>query len=560
MLYRIFNIVFVVLFAIVAVLIVFNNATTWVTQSWVLLLVAALAGTLVIFIITRAFFLIPEPKRKLEFVLVPVLLVGLFVLQLVIAWNLWPGFTGESDYSQIYLAAQEFVKEELVPTNYLQANPSNAGLYTLWCLFFSILDALGQADFTFPTMVVNALAIDGAVLLLYFAAHRLFGGTKALFMLVAAFFVFPFIGGAAIASADSIILPIPIAAVLLWLHARSNWREEATKRAYLQACVAGALLGIGALFKLSILVIWIAIAVDLLILLYGKKRLLLLLASFGSVVVFSAGLGAVIWLVALTPSFAGLSLLPAAGAAAVSQTTGFGIFDMVMQYMDRLSYAFGDGTFGLAGELERSLPSVITPWASPSGAYFSVTAYATFAVEFGMLVWMVVSAAKSIYRQNDALSFARVALFGMTLYLLIWSAGPRTLVSLLPLVMLCALEAAPIKRHRIAKKRAEEAKIDAETDWEKVQMRSGVPKGKYRTQSIPVASKQPLPEAKTVLEQPDYMDPGYGLAKSAEEKDPEELLRGALGYAHSLAAEREQQKDIPPVAKQGENLWDYMDE
>lgn len=563
-LYRIFNIFFAVLFAIVAVQIVFNNATTWVPQSWWLLLIAALAGTLAIFIITRAFFLIPEPRRRLEFILVPVLMVGLFALQLAIVWNLWPGFTGDSDYSQIYLAAQDFVKERFVPTTYLGENPGNAGLYVLWCMFFSILDALGQADYTLPTMVFNALAIDGAVLLMYFCARRLFGGTKALFLIIASFFIYPFVAGAVIACSDTIVLPIPIAAVLLWLHARSNWREGTVKKAFIQACIAGALLGVGALFKLSILVVWIAIAVDILILLCGRKRMLLLLASFAAVAVFTVGLGALVWVVSTTPSFEGLQLMPGA-AASEATTSGFGVFDTIMSYLNRLSNAFGDGTFGLAGGLNQAVPSPLNAYLIPSGTYFDVISYIAFGLTFGVLLWMLISALKSIYRKNDALSFARVAVFGLTLYLLIWGAGSRTLICLLPFMMLCALESAPIRHNRIAEKRVAEAQHAEEIDFEKEQMRNGTPRGKALTQSMPLVDRQPLPESKIPAEIPDYMNPSYGLAKPPEEQDPEELLQGALGYAHSLAAEREKQpKELPPESPadrpKGDTVWDIFDD
>lgn len=566
-LYRVFNIVFVVLFAVIVLLAIFNNQGA--QSGFLLLLVAAAVGTLVIFLVSRLFTAIPRPGAILERVLVIVLLAVLFAGMVVyIGRALLLQMDASSDYGQVFLAARDFVNGKPEADSYFLLYPRNAGLYVLWCGFFSICSLFGEASFVFPAMVFNAAAITASVFLLFLCVRRMFGPNKALFVLVGAFFFLPFVAGAALPCAETLILPIPIAAVMIWMRARSNWRRSEIKGAIIRTCIASVLLGVGALFKMAILVVWVALALDLIILLCGKGRLRLLLLSFLSMAVVFVALSAAFWLSPLLPAFSMGDRIPEAGYVMAgmaepgqgaadlqeletydnaAQRTAYAAGEMVdrvremgaggfvVHLLDKLSYLYGDGSYSLGGEYDKADSSVFRAVFGSTGAWFYITIYVSFAILAGMMVWMVVGALKSIFRGNDAFTFLRVAIFGLMLFLLIWDGGPRSLISLIPLVVLCALEAAP------------------------------VPQAKHPP---PLEEDMPhrTPDGRT-----DYMDPSFGLVRDEEGR----LTRQPEPQADYEALPIEQQSapapDPDPASRpslqqppmpglpQG-TLWDFMEE
>lgn len=580
-LYRVFNIVFVVLFAVIVLLAIFNNPGTLYPSNFLMLLAAAAAGTLVIFLLSRLFSAIPRPGAAVERVVVILLLVVLFVGMVYIGRALLPGMDASSDYGKVFLAARDFVNGKPGADEYFQLYPRNAGLYVLWCGFFRVLSQFGMTSFAFPAMILNAAAITASVLLLFLCVRRMFGPNKSLFVLVGAFFTLPFVAGAALPCAETLILPIPIAAVMLWLRARSLWRKGEIKGAVIRTCVASALLGVGALFKMAVLVVWVALALDLLILLCGKGRLRLLLVSFLSMAVVFVALSAAFWLSPLLPTFSMSGRVPEAGyvmsgmadpgqgaadleqlededgaarrTAYAAEEMGDRVREMgaggfVVHLLDKLAFLFGDGTYSLGGEYEKAESSVFRAIFASGGAWFHITAYAAFAILAGTMVWMVVGALKSIFRGNDAFTFLRVAIFGLMLFLLLWDGGPRSLISLLPLVILCALEAAPVPQARRPQPSPED---------------------------LPPA-EDGAPARRLPGGRPDYMDPSFGLVRDEEgrvtRQEPENV--GAMPPAEYVTVPTErleppppdpaalpspQQPPLPGGLPQG-TLWDYMEE
>lgn len=575
-LYRIFNIVFVVLFALIILLAIFFNQNQTFSSNFLLLLAAAAVGTLVVFLVSRLFSAMPRPGPIAERIIVIVLLALLFGVQVYIGWNILFKMGDSSDYGHIFSAARDFVNGRPDADSYFLLYPRNAGLYVLWCGLFSIFSLFGQTEFLMPAMVFNAAAITASVLLLFLCVRRMFGSGKSIFILVASFFILPFAAGAALPCAETLVLPICTAAVMMWMRARNFWRQGEIKKAVIRVCTASALLGVGALFKMAVLVIWIAIAIDMLVLLCGKGRLRLLLASFLSVAVIFFALTLAIWMSPLLPAYSGSERVPetayvlagleqpGGGAAALKvledeedavrrsivarekisgQMRDMGAGGFVVHLMEKLSYTFGDGSYSLAEEYNQAPSSVFKVFLAHFGANHLIIAYIAFAVMAGTMVWMVVGALKSVFRANDAFTFLRVAIFGLTLFLMIWDAGPRSLICLLPLMLLCGLEAAPVPVARKPVPTFEDPEHD------------GPPES------------NPLRCETTGDGKMDYMDPGFGLVR---EDVPVGAVYQAKPITSSIPVEEIEipqptpgalpSPQMPPQRpEQAGSLWDFME-
>lgn len=593
MLYRVFNIAFIVLFAIIILLAIFGNPGVLYSYSTVMLVIAAAAGAFVIFLVSRLFSAIPMPKAIVERIIVIILLVLLLGAQIYIGRSLLFEFDPASDTGRVFLAARDYVLGNPSPGEVFQLWPRGAGLYSFWCGFFSILHLFGVTQFYFPAMVLNAVAITAAVFLLFLCVRRMFGSGKSLFVLVASFFTMPLVAGAALPCAETLVLPILIAAVMIWLRARSFWRGGEVKKAVIRTCIASAILGAGALLKMTVLVVWVALAIDLLVLLCGKGRLRLLLASFLSMAVVYMAVSFALWMSPLLPAFRFSERMPetafvmasmaeegavaadyerletfddAGQRAAIAEVEisgrlgEMGAGGFVVHLMDRLAYLFGDGSYSLAGAYNQSDMSTLWTFFAANGAQYYLVAYITFAFAAGLLIWMLVGALKSIYRGNDAFTFLRVAIFGLTLFMLFWDAGPRWLVSLLPLMILGALEAAPVPQ--VARTRARPP--------------SGEGRREDNTAEIPLP---PMAREEAPDGRPDYMNPTFGLVR--EEGAParpadanvQNRREPQMYHAQEAPVQNPSSQESPPDAPAssapmptmppqltGTTLWEFMEE
>ncbi len=590
-LYRVFNIVFVVFFAIVVLLSIFANPNASFPFNYLLLLVSAVVGVLLILLVARLFSLITGPHPAVERVVVILLLALLLCAQLWMGNKLLPWQDVGSDFGLLMQYARQSVLQGATPAAYLQLFPRNIGIYAFWRFFFTLLNAVGISNFAFCAMVLNALCITGSVALLYFCVRRLFGVGNALFVLVGCFFLLPFVVAAALPCAETLILPVPIAAVMLWQHARLQWRQGNVKKTFIRFAIASALLGLGALFKLAVFAVWVAIAIDVLVLLCGKGRLRLLLAGLAAAAIVLVGLGFAAVstsqagaatadgkMTCYAPVMAGLEGHGSYNSADYEKLAGFtdptmrsaytraeisnrlgdmGPGGLVLHLMDKLAYTFGDGSFSFSGELNNAPPSLFRDIFASAGSYYYITAYAAFALMAGILVWMVVGAAKALMRANDALTFVRVGVFGFALFQLVWETGPRSIVCFLPLMLLCALEALPLPRQLRVQV---EAKIDVQDEDSTVtEATVTAPPAIAQTTAAQTAvaarasaAAQASAKRRSVAPQepvgPDYMAPEFVLRPAAPPPQPQ--LRPAAPAGASVPAAGQgayQVQTAPPV-------------
>lgn len=489
--YRVVNVVFAALFFGVVLLSVFNNQSTAFAHSTPLLLLSAVLGVGVVFGASRLFSRLPTPGKIAEIISVCVGMVLFAALCFVVSFSLSGTPDPASDFGMVYSRAAAYATNGSLPDNYFLYYPTQQGFYVLLCGIFSFLKLLGVTNFLVPLVVINTVAVCGAVLLMYFCARRLFGVKKALFILVGAFFTVPFLLSGAVAYTYTITLPVPVAVMLLWMKTRGYWRSGENKKAILYFMLLSGIAAVGALLKLTVLVIYLAVLLDLLILLVGRGKLKMMGAGVGvCVAVFLLGT----LLIKISPALpnynteadaipltswimmglsengadnqADLDLIlhrpnKDARDAFVSQEIAdrfgdympFGIFT---HFGNKLAYTFGDPTLGLAQQLGTGTTGLRGLFL-PGGSGFAGLCYAAFGLQMAVLVWAAVAAAKSLYRKNDALTFARLAMLGLLVFLLLWKTEPGEIVTFVPVFLLCGLEASPAPMLALQKKRAREA-------------------------------------------------------------------------------------------------------
>lgn len=585
-LYTGFNGVFTVLLSGIVLLTLFCNANVYYPLRWYALISAACLGLLVSFILSRTFAFFPEPSPLQEGLAAGFLLVLLLAFQGLVGSQLHLTAGLENAQGMVMQRAVDYATTGADPGSYLLHFPGDGGLYVILSGLFSLLHGFGVQDFTMTGLALTMLAVDVSVLLLYLCSRRLFGPNRALLVLLGCILVAPLALCIPLCTATTLAMPFPIAMVFLWLGARNKWRQGMVKAAVWRFCLLSLLAALGALIKLPVLVVWVAILLDLLLLLSGKGRALLAFAGLGIAAGFLVLGGLGVHYAPSMPVYDANDTIPLSGwvmmglssrgeyntedyqaiaeldgrearSAYVGETISQRLNEMgPLAFLNhlgtKLSRSFGEGTLGTAGVLEGDTDSALPlqSFFTVTGSRFSTTAYLAFAAFAALLIWGAVAAGKSVYRKNNALTFVRVALLGQVVLLLVFEGGAKHLLFLLPLFLLCAVEASP----------------------------PGL-----------AASSRPAPQEEPALETepafdppapgPDYMDPDFALQEpplqegtSSTSSEENWLVAEEESQAPPTAAppaedesqaggaadeERMQPKKTDPT-HEGENLWELL--
>lgn len=478
-LYRVFNFCFAALLLVTLGLAVFLNPGSLYAFSTGKLVLCALAGLALVFCAWQGVARLPARWAVFEKRALLALFFVYAAAQLLVGWRLSVYPDASWDFGMVYTYAGDYVLHGALPDDYFLLFSNNKSLYALWCGLFSVLHFFGLRDFMWPSMVLNLVAIDISLVLLYLCARRLGGKKRALFALLFAFATAPFLLYVPIYYTDTLTLPFPIAVVYLWLGARARYKNGDVRGALARFCSLSALAAVGGILKISVLIIWVAVALDLIFLLGGRMRWALL----------GAGAAIVAALMALYNfAVARLPIFPAYDAAYGLPFThwimmglhGYGLYydpdyqltltapDLAARYAlttaeirrrlaemgplgflrhlaQKQAFTFGDGTYWIPIKLSRtpvyqSFLHRFVIWTEPYYKYF---AYGGFAVEMGMLGAGASGALGDGLRKKKALTFVRLGLLGLILFLLLWETRSRYLVNYLPLFLLCAALGVP---------------------------------------------------------------------------------------------------------------------
>ena len=113
--------------------------------------------------------------------------------------------------------------------------------------------------------------------------------------------------------------------------------------------------------------------------------------------------------------------------------------------LDKLSYIFSDGCCYAPQKLDMGpkTPNPLHEWIISGGKYAGILYYAADGLQLCLLALCVAGALRALLCRDNTLTVLRVALVGLVLFLLLWEARSRYLVNFLPLFWLCAASGLP---------------------------------------------------------------------------------------------------------------------
>lgn len=478
-LYRLSNSAFLLLMALAVCAAIFWNTEPLYAFQKLWLILAMALGALFFWVVYKGIQRLPSRWGRLEKQALVLFFAAFVGMQLFIGWQLRVHPTEGWDFGLVYLYAKDFVLHGTLPDEYFLLFGNNRGIYALWCGYFSLLRLFGVQSFVWPSILLNIVAIDASLLMLYLCARRMAGRRRALFALAIGACTAPFLLYVPVFYTDTLTLPFPIAAVWLWMVAREKYNSGAFRAALWRVCALSAIVAVGAMLKISVVIVWVALALDALILLKGRRRFWLPLAGAGVLAACFAAYTLLLRALPILPVYNPAGGIPfthwimmglhgngqyydpdyqltlsapdlAARYTLTLREIGGRLREMgpvgfVRHLLQKLGFTFGDGTYRVADKLDRAAvrPSFLHPFVIFTGARFKLFFYASGGLQGGMLAWCGYGALRSAAKREDSLSFVRVALLGLVLFLLLWETRSRYLVNFLPLFLLCAALAVP---------------------------------------------------------------------------------------------------------------------
>mgnify|MGYP003433817205 FL=1 len=413
-------------------------------------------------------------STKQEIFCVSCFLLIFFVLQLLVAWCMEVAVTPGWDFGIVFGAARDSVLQGTLPNLYFANFPNNAPIYFFLIFLFRIFHFFGCHDFLWPAIVVNLLFVQLSLFLFYLTLRKLWGVRQALFGLFVSFFCLPFLLYGPIVYTDTLTMPFPIATLLLWLFARDAFAQGALKRGVSLCIAAGGICALGAKLKITVLIVLIALLIDALFAAFSmRKTVLIFISALGTFcLVFTlqsvfAAHSALLpvydkndaipythWVMMGLSGVGGynnddyeLTLRGETYAARQQITTQeiatrvktLGARGLAHHAANKLSYIYGDGMCYAPYKLDQSglHDTYLRQFFLAGFPYFGAVSHLCTGLWFAILCGSVLGAAKAAHRGAHHATVVRIAVIGLTLFLLLWEARSRYLVNFLPLILIC---------------------------------------------------------------------------------------------------------------------------
>lgn len=424
----------------------------------------------------------PRRAAAVLFAVYSVLLVAFGLLMQVNTVANW-------DYPTVFNEACAFITDRAAPGSYFAICMNNAPLYWAYVGWLMLPHALGVQDLMSALVVLNCVCIVLSLFFLFRIAVRLWDEKRALFILCAAFLYPGLFLYAPIAYTDTLTLPFVTGAVLLWLRARDAGTAGEHPRALRLAVAALFLTALGSALKVSVAVLAVAFAIDLIFAWKGRIRWRALAASaacflivlFGGIELSHIGFPEYErepfplshWIMMglhgdggyWNPDFE-LTLQYDTYEERVVFTreeiarriAAMGPDGFVRHCANKLSYIYSDGTCYAPIKLYVGLgkPNPLHNWILPGARFSGFLYYAADGLQLCLLALCAWGSFCDARRGRSQLAFLRAAWFGLGLFLLLWEARSRYVVNFLPVFLLCAAAGLPQAVPTLAQKPAEE--------------------------------------------------------------------------------------------------------
>lgn len=458
---RIFFAVFFVVFLILLVEILFNNMHFSYSPAVVLAL-AAVWLAVVWGLWQAAQKLAPVLRRREK------LFCGLFFVLLAAVLALvysQVACFATIDYERVFNGAINYTVNGFIEEPYLDyfyKYPHNLSLLVVFQFVFRVFHRVGFSNFYLIVAVLNGLCYLATFFFVYLCLRRLFGVPEAFFGVCVLLLCLPLLATIPVVYTDTVSMPFIPFAIYCALRAKA---EAGWRRWGLAVLVLSFGVALGMKIKYSVVIVFVAIVLDLLLSGAWKK----VLASVASLLVFylvlNTGFNAFIYANILdkekaadaaTP-FASWIMMGLKGDGAHNpddnlliwaEETAEGKQRAAMDEIQRRLTEMGPAglaahlnqkalrSFG-AGHLDADLwvglaPMQETPLAgmlyseSDTFVYFKYAAQGYYVMLLGLVV---LGAGFAVRRRNYVAFVPYLAWFGLFLFLLMWEAAPRYLLN-----------------------------------------------------------------------------------------------------------------------------------
>lgn len=469
---------FALLCAVLVLCAVLCNQNVFGTQSPLSLLTGGLALAACVLGGAWLLRLLPAPGRRLRRALLALFFALCFLAQTHVGKALAVGATGDWDFGIVLRAALDFAADGTRGGVYFNNFPNNQPIMLLLAGLFRLLRACGVTE-EYALLVwgmrFGAALLQLALLFLYLCAARLLGRRAGALALLLGAATAPFLLYAPVYYTDTVTAPIPIAILYCWLRLRAA--RAAGKPGWGPLTAVFALGVLGALLKVTVAIMVVAVALDWMISFPKLRERLTALALLAAVVlgVNAASLGVAHsgafrqaqpedeipkthWVMMGLAGSGGynnedyaLTLSAPDGEARKTlirdeisaRLHRMGPVGLVRHALTKIGYTWGEGTYYLPHKLAMGATQPHSLWAEfflEGRTYFSLFLRYANGLMLCMLLYILAGALQK--RGRDALFAARLSVCGLFFFLLVWEARSRYLINYVPVLLLLFAAAA----------------------------------------------------------------------------------------------------------------------
>lgn len=389
-----------------------------------------------------------------------------------------------TDYSPAVMATEKH-------TTYFSQFPNNWALLILLSNYYKLIYALTGDISVYSAGLLNTAFIQLGIFFLYRCLRLIFtDNRKTALCIILMMGYAPLYTYSSYCYTDSMSLPFVTMAVYLVIKAK---RAESTKAFFGFISVVALVMAVGYSIKGSLAVVLIAsiiyLAVNLPFRRWGSSAVIMVvfLVLFNSILLHSYAISKGIsseeqlekyrfptahWVMMGLKDEGGFDVnehnftkfqpdYETRKAKTVSVIKGrlsdMSAFDMCEHLGKKLGFTWGDGTFYINHHLikaEKNFTKYIICHGKKSLLYFQ-------SYHFMILIAMTMSIFSGIYkRQKNSISYIRILVFGLTLFLLIWETRSRYLFNFIPLMLIMAADGIDFTAEKIKSAKKQETQTE----------------------------------------------------------------------------------------------------
>lgn len=416
-----------------------------------------------------------ENKRLYYTILIAIVLV-IISLQIysVYAISVKPSW----DFGVVHREAIKLATTESQITNasYFSTYTNNNLMLLMLTSVYKFLSFFNITNYTTASCIINIIVIDLSLMVNYFSVKRLFNRNMVIMFMVLTMFCLPIYTYVPIFYTDT--YPMIWGSLIVLLYIKIN-QSTKPKEKYFNSVLIGICALIGFQLKATILILVVAIILHYI---FTNKELKKLIIVGLVIISFISSMGIYNKIIDHTGLFAQLNYedeaLPyvhwvmmglnktggfnrkdfnysksiigkdaktkAAKEIIVERINDYGFSGLIEHLGNKINYTYNDGTYysvSILSRKPRNTASLGYNLLSKNGKYINKTIYLANSYNIFILTMLLLSMVSGFSKKKlDLLSFLRLLLFGLMLFLLIWESKPKYLVNFLPVFNILVLD------------------------------------------------------------------------------------------------------------------------